>query len=162
MYVRRVSKYAEVSSPYIMLVKPFFCGALCISLRSLSSWNCMILWLILRLIFIWIYSYTSVQICILVFLLMRRFGICKIERFNIQHEHNKQKLKELFLLLYSLDNLKVKIFPFLLLHLPLDIYDCQWHSVGFMNKEHDNKAWAVVLLLPFPFSLFNIMEKIRP
>lgn len=114
------------------------------------------------LTFIWIYSYTLVQIRILVFLLMRGFGVCLIGKFNIQHEHNQQKLNELFFLLYSLDNLKVKIFPFLLLHLPLDIYDCQWHSLGFMSKEYGNKAWAVVFLLLFPFSLFNIMEKIKP
>lgn len=56
---------------------------------------------------------------------MRGFGVCLIGKLNIQHEQNEQKLNELFVLLYSLDNLKVKIFPFLLLHLPLDIYDCQ-------------------------------------
>lgn len=77
-----------------------------------------------------------------------------VRRFNIEHEHNKQKLNELFLLLYSLDHWKVKIFPFLLLCLPLDIYNCQWHSVGLMNKEHCNEAWAVVLVLLFSFSLF--------
>lgn len=54
---------------------------------------------------------------------MRGFGVRQMKRFNIEHEQNKQNLNELFLLLYSLDHSKVKIFPFLLLYLLLDIYN---------------------------------------
>jgi len=42
--------------------------------------------------------------------------------------------------MYSSAHFKVKIFLFLLLHLPLDIYNCQRRTAGFMNKEHFNEA----------------------